>query len=147
MSAVAIVTRRVEFDAGHRLQHHNGKCKNIHGHRYVIDVSVAGGVQESEGAPDRGMVVDFAVLDQAINHVVGDWDHALMLENTDPLWAQLHGVKLVSFQGPPTAENMAAIVGTGVAKYLAEAGRYELRVAKVRVYETPKAWADWGEPW
>lgn len=136
MTAATTVTRRVEFDMGHRLQHHDGKCRNIHGHRYAIEVTVMG-------------FVDFGLLDAAIGEVVGDWDHALMLERTDPLCASLHGagVKIIYTEGPPTAEHMADAVGIRLSRILAAGGRHDLTVTRVRVYETTKAWADWGVSW
>jgi 6-pyruvoyltetrahydropterin/6-carboxytetrahydropterin synthase len=41
------ITRKLEFDAGHRIPHHDGHCRHIHGHRYVIEVTLMGSCVES----------------------------------------------------------------------------------------------------
>ncbi|MFZ8988336.1 MAG: 6-carboxytetrahydropterin synthase, partial [Methylophilaceae bacterium] len=37
-----IITSRMEFDAGHRIPNHKSSCRNLHGHRYAIEVSLSG---------------------------------------------------------------------------------------------------------
>ena len=54
------ITRKLEFDAGHRIPDHRSQCRNLHGHRYVLEITLQGDLVETEGAPDRGMVMDFA---------------------------------------------------------------------------------------
>ena len=44
------ITRRLEFDAGHRIPHHDGQCRHLHGHRYAIELTVSGDVLETPGA-------------------------------------------------------------------------------------------------
>jgi 6-pyruvoyltetrahydropterin/6-carboxytetrahydropterin synthase len=48
------ITRHFEFEAAHKLENHPGKCANIHGHSYKLEVSISGTV-----LPD-GMVLDFS---------------------------------------------------------------------------------------
>ena len=36
------ITTKLEFDAGHRIPHHKSSCKNLHGHRYAIEVTIKG---------------------------------------------------------------------------------------------------------
>ena len=43
------ITRRLEFDAGHRIPHHDGQCRHLHGHRYAIELTVSGDVLETAG--------------------------------------------------------------------------------------------------
>ena len=40
------ITTRMEFDAGHRIPNHKSVCKNLHGHRYAIEVTVKGEIVE-----------------------------------------------------------------------------------------------------
>ena len=49
------VTRKLEFDAGHRIPDHRSQCRNLHGHRYVLEVTLAGDIVNSPGASDNGM--------------------------------------------------------------------------------------------
>ena len=54
-----IITSRMEFDAGHRIPNHKSSCKNLHGHRYAIEVSLIGDIIQEENESDFGMVIDF----------------------------------------------------------------------------------------
>ncbi len=64
------ITRRLEFDAGHRIPHHGGQCRHLHGHRYAIELTVQGPVHESHGQADDGMVIDFGDIKRiALTHL------------------------------------------------------------------------------
>jgi len=63
------ITRRLEFDAGHRIPHHGGQCKHLHGHRYVIEVTLRGAVQEKHGDADEGMVLDFGDIKKSLTNI------------------------------------------------------------------------------
>lgn len=140
-------TRRVEFDAAHRLPLHDGKCRRLHGHSYKVDVTVEGPL-----APDgakRGMVLDFKDLDALIKEIVGHWDHRTILWEHDQLAIALarvpdaiDSIVIVGFM--PTAENMAGYIAgclTPVTTEMREAQTW--RVVEVRVQETPRGWATW----
>jgi 6-pyruvoyltetrahydropterin/6-carboxytetrahydropterin synthase len=71
----AIVTKQFQFHAAHQLPNHDGKCRNLHGHTYRVDVSVRGKIKDLDGTPDEGMVIDFdrlkeawVVIDEAFDH-------------------------------------------------------------------------------
>lgn len=129
-------TRRLEFDAGHRLQKHESKCGHLHGHRYAVELTC-------EAELDAvGRVIDFG----AVKASVGGWldatlDHALILEDIDPLVEVLrpHEPRLVVVAFSPTAENLARYIAEE-ALHLVPRG---VRVARVRLYETPNGWADY----
>lgn len=53
------ISRKLEFDAGHRIPNHNGQCSNIHGHRYSLIVTLEGEVSKSSSSSDYGMLMDF----------------------------------------------------------------------------------------
>lgn len=144
---IVTVTRRLEFDAGHRLQLHESKCRNLHGHRYIAEVTVEGPELDAVGR-----VVDFGVIKSAVGGWIDThWDHGLLLEEGD--WCRralveeasrlgAAHVKLWVCRSPPTAENMV--------KWLAEEAQnvlgHVLRVTHVRLYETPNCWADYAVP-
>jgi len=99
------VSKTVEFDAGHRLMHHEGKCSNIHGHRYTLKVSIIGIVNKKSG-----MVLDFTNLKQAMAPVVSEYDHAMILNKEDKKNLKHmidNSYKLVILSCEPTAENIA----------------------------------------
>ncbi len=65
------VRRRFRFEAAHLLPNHPGKCRNLHGHSYVLDVTVDRPVD-----PESGMAIDFADLKQCVKkEVIDRLDH------------------------------------------------------------------------
>jgi 6-pyruvoyltetrahydropterin/6-carboxytetrahydropterin synthase len=144
---VLTITRKLEFDAGHRIPDHRSQCRNLHGHRYVLEITLQGDVVDTEGAPDRGMVMDFADVKRlAIEHLVGVWDHAFLVYQGDvkvrEFLESLPGHKTVVLDRIPTVENLAAKAFEILANVYDAHYGVNLRLAKVRLYETPNCWAD-----
>ena len=54
------ITRRLEFDAGHRIPDHKSQCRHLHGHRYAIEITLAGEIIRQDGDAANGMVMDFS---------------------------------------------------------------------------------------
>lgn len=142
-------TRRVEFDAAHRLPDHDGKCRRLHGHRYVVDVTVASSMLQGKGSPERGMVADFSRIDDALAEIVGTWDHRTLLSKDDPLRQAIIDLglddSLVTTEFYPTAENMAGYIA-GMLLDVTTGGTVfgpSIAVMEVRVQETPRGWATW----
>ncbi|MET5021245.1 6-carboxytetrahydropterin synthase, partial [Burkholderia pseudomallei] len=52
---MGLITRKLEFDAGHRIPDPRSQCRTLHGHRYVRELTLRGDLVETEGAPDRGL--------------------------------------------------------------------------------------------
>jgi len=144
---VISVTRRLEFDAGHRIPDHRSQCRNLHGHRYVLEVTLSGDVAETPGESGNGMVMDFADIKRiASEHVVDPWDHAFLVHAGDTavraFLESLPGHKTVVLDQVPTAENLARIAfGILAPKYQGCYGG-QLALTRVRLYETPNCWAD-----
>jgi 6-pyruvoyltetrahydropterin/6-carboxytetrahydropterin synthase len=144
---VQTITRKLEFDAGHRIPDHRSQCRNLHGHRYVLEITLQGELVETEGAPDRGMVMDFAdVKALAMEHLVNKWDHAFIVYARDEIvrgfLEQMADHKTVVLDRIPTVENLAAEafrILSGV--YDAHYG-VNLKLKRIRLYETPNCWAD-----
>lgn len=143
------ITRRVEFDAGHRIPDHTSKCRNAHGHRYVLEATVQGLVKDQAGASDNGMVQDFGDLKAIMTEAVADqWDHAFLVYNQDlPMKAALaclgHDHKTVFLSCVPTVENLVLCAAQYIIFNLLEE---PFRLVHVRLYETPNCWADWEAP-
>lgn len=141
------ITRRLEFDAGHRIPDHQSQCRHMHGHRYAIEITLAGQVVEAAGRPDNGMVLDFAeVKALAKRYVVDAWDHAFLVWREDVrvlLFLQgLPGHKTVVLERVPTAENLARTAFDILAPLYHDCYGDRLRLERVRLYETPNCWAD-----
>ncbi len=141
------ITRKLEFDAGHRIPDHRSQCRNLHGHRYVLEITLQGDVIETEGAPDRGMVMDFAdVKSLAMEHLVNRWDHAFLVyagdERVREFLESMPDHKTVVLERVPTVENLAAIAFETLSRVYDAHYGVNLRLTHVRLYETPNCWAD-----
>lgn len=125
---------------GHRVRLHGGQCKTPHGHRYAAEITVSGPVG------DDGFVLDFG----EIKAKVGAWvdrhlDHTTAMEIGDAMMERFsalnddEGLKpFYKMYGPPTAENLASLIGTKALELLDG-----FHVERVVVYETPSCWAEW----
>jgi len=70
------IGRIFRFEAAHHLPHHEGKCKELHGHSYKLEVEVEGGIQKTE-TPEKGMVTDLSNLKKAVQEMIIDQlDHS-----------------------------------------------------------------------
>ena len=105
------VTKTVRFDAAHVLTNHQGLCKNLHGHTYRVDVSVA---QPDDDA--RDMVIDFKDLKRIANEVVcARFDHAFIYSTASTGEREIaavvvkNGMRTVAIPFRSTAENLAKL--------------------------------------
>lgn len=122
------------FDAAHFLHCYNGKCSNIHGHRWRVVVEIFSD-KLSDDKQTRGMVVDFDTLKEDIKQEVDYFDHSLIIEAgtlKEKTYEALkeEGIRLVELDFRTTAENFS--------KYFYD--RFEEKgynVKQVSVYETP----------
>ncbi len=141
------ITRRLEFDAGHRIPDHASQCRHLHGHRYALEITLSGEVIETEGSPARGMLIDFGdVKAIAKQHIVDIWDHAFLAYRGDTAVVDflqaMPGHKTVLLDVIPTAENLAAEAFRILEPLYTGVYRDQLRLERVRLYETPNCWAD-----
>ena len=120
------ITKRFDFCYGHQLPDHEGKCKNVHGHNAVLEVTVTG-LLHTDG-PSNGMIVDFGILKDIVDrHVVDKLDHQFLNDY------------LVT-SAPPTAEQLVLrITGELIEPFLER----DLHLVRVRLYETPDSYAEW----
>lgn len=141
------ITRRLEFDAGHRIPNHASQCRHLHGHRYAIEITLSGEVICADGASEEGMVMDFSDVKRIANSVlVNRWDHAFLAYQGDravvDFLATLPGHKTVVLPVVPTAENLAAEAFRILDAAYRDTYGNQLRLERVRLYETPNNWAD-----
>ncbi|MDP2809080.1 MAG: 6-carboxytetrahydropterin synthase QueD [Rhodocyclaceae bacterium] len=141
------ITRRIEFDAGHRIPDHQSQCRHLHGHRYAIEITLFGNVIEAPGQSDNGMVMDFSDVKRLAQvHLVDAWDHAFLAWRDDVavvrILADLPDNKTVLLDAVPTAENLARIAFAILEPAYRDTYGNQLRLERVRIYETPNCWAD-----
>lgn len=125
---------KAAFDSAHFLSGYNGKCANIHGHRWTVEVEIKGdGLQQT--GEKKGMLIDFGDLKKAVKELADSFDHALIYESgslrENTLAALIdENFRLIEVSFRPTAENFAKyfyglLSGQG------------LEISSVTVYETP----------
>jgi 6-pyruvoyltetrahydropterin/6-carboxytetrahydropterin synthase len=141
------ITRRLEFDAGHRIPNHDGQCRHLHGHRYRIEVTLSGKLVQTAGSPDEGMMMDFGLIKNIMQeHIVTPWDHSFFVAKSDQLLIDflnsIPGHKTTILNSIPTAENLAKAAFDILQPKLSEAYDGRIRLKQLRLYETPNCWAD-----
>jgi 6-pyruvoyltetrahydropterin/6-carboxytetrahydropterin synthase len=141
------ITRRLEFDAGHRIPNHNSQCKHLHGHRYAIEITLSGDIITTEGLSEQGMVMDYSEVKRiAKEQLVDAWDHAFLVYRGDRVVLDflntLPDHKTVVLDVPPTAENLAMVAFKLLDSAYRDTYSNHLQLERIRLYETPNNWAD-----
>lgn len=110
------VTRRFKFCYAHHLPSYTGKCREVHGHNAVVEVTFGGTADDYPG-----MVIDFSKIKEHVKPIIEKLDHK-----------NLNDLPLLCSDGlPPTAEVIAEYIGREIR--LTAIGKY---LRKVRLYET-----------
>jgi 6-pyruvoyltetrahydropterin/6-carboxytetrahydropterin synthase len=142
------ITKRLEFDAGHRIPQHGSQCRNLHGHRYALEITLQGDPIDDPGSSEHGMLMDFSdVKEIAKSHLVDLWDHAFLVHVDDTqvreLLERIPGHKTVVLARVPTAENLVATAFEILAPLYSTRFGHHLVLERLRLYETPTNWADY----
>lgn len=136
------LTTEAYFDSAHFLSGYNGKCSNLHGHRWRIIAEIE---QEklNESGQLRGMVVDFGDLKHDLKALADSFDHCLIIEKGSlkdstitALKSENFSIIEVSFR--PTAEEFAKY-------FFFRMKGLSYHVKKITVYETPNNCASYSE--
>ncbi len=127
------IYKEVQIDASHRLLYYKGKCANLHGHRWKIEVWM-------EGEPDKktGILIDY----NSIKNVIGKYDHQVILNKDDPMAAALEPFQhVITTPGDPTSEKLARIFVAEI-NAAARMENPDARVKMIRVWESPNCFAE-----
>jgi 6-pyruvoyltetrahydropterin/6-carboxytetrahydropterin synthase len=104
-----LVTKEFTFDSAHYLPHYQGKCEQVHGHTYKLQVTVKSPVEE-----ETGLAMDFCELKEiVIEKVIKVIDHT-SLNEIIPI---------------PSAENIAI--------WIWEKLKNDLSLYEIKIWETP----------
>lgn len=115
------VTVEATFAAGHALRNYKGKCENVHGHNYRVQVTIEGENLD----PTNGLLVDFADVKKVLRTAIGYMDHQFI--NDLPPFDEIN----------PSAENMAKWFWDEMQKGLTgEMTKVPVRIQAVKVWET-----------
>lgn len=145
------ITRKLEFDAGHRIPDHKSQCRNLHGHRYTLEITLTGAVIDEEGRSDNGMIMDFSdIKTLAKRHLVDVWDHAFLVYEKDlavrDFLATLPNHKTVVITRIPTVENLAQTAFDLLQAAFEDHFGTGLRLQRLVLHETPNCWAEISAP-
>jgi 6-pyruvoyltetrahydropterin/6-carboxytetrahydropterin synthase len=130
------IAKEFNWEMGHRLKFHEGKCKNLHGHSYKCMI-------ELSGEPDvNGMVLDYFDLKAAVGPIIEKLDHGFMVCKTDTevneFLDKINSRKIVvDFES--TAENICNYLLTQIK--LANLPK-NIKSVKVKVLETDNTYAE-----
>ncbi len=139
------ITKQFTFETAHALYGYDGKCRNIHGHSYKLDVTVIGEPIADMDNVKCGMVIDFGDLKHIVkSQVVDKMDHAIILNKETPhielaqtLKSSGHDVILVNYQ--PTSENMVIDFAKSIQSKLDP----KIKLHSLKLRETGTAFAEW----
>lgn len=130
------------FDSAHFLKDYQGKCRNIHGHRWKVKVEIYAENLQKQGN-FRGMILDFGEIKQELKEITDYFDHAFIIEKhslknslLNVLLEEKFHIIEVDFR--PTAENFAKFF----YEHFAKKG---FPILKATVYETPNNCASYSK--
>ncbi|MDY2947593.1 6-carboxytetrahydropterin synthase QueD [Mannheimia varigena] len=137
------IAKEFSFDMAHMLDGHDGKCQNLHGHTYKLQVEVTGDLHKS-GAK-RGMVMDYSDLKAIVKcHILDPMDHAFIYDLHNERERQVAQLlidlksKVYGIPSRTTAEEMA--------KYMFEKlEKVGLPVSLIRLWETPTSYCEYSK--
>lgn len=133
-------SRRIHFDAAHRVIGHENKCKYLHGHRFVLEVSFTASSVDSVGR-----IIDFgAIRDILGSWVENNWDHNVILSKEDIELGQkissITNQSIYYLAKNPTAENLADYLMQEVCPQLFK--EHKIICTKIKLYETPNCFVE-----
>lgn len=139
------ITKQFSFETGHALYGYDGKCKNVHGHSYKLNVTVIGTPITDTSNVKYGMVIDFGDLKRIVKtEIVDKFDHATVFNLNTPhvelareLEERDHNVILVNYQ--PTSENMVIDFAEKIKKQLPA----NIQLYSLKLQETETSFAEW----
>lgn len=138
------LTKEFRFEMAHALWNYDGLCRNIHGHSYILQVTVMGEPINDVLNPKLGMVMDFGDLKSIVNNeIVKPHDHAIVMSHQVPrtqienLSALSEKIIVVNYQ--PTCENLLVDFARRIKKYLPEG----VILFSLKLHETGNSFAEW----
>ncbi|MEA1986343.1 MAG: 6-carboxytetrahydropterin synthase QueD [Candidatus Marinimicrobia bacterium] len=128
------ISKTFYFSMAHRLTFHKGKCKNLHGHTYKLEIEISGNVDSN------GMIMDFGDIDKIVSeNIIEKLDHSTAIYDKDKLLLEnfpkvlMHNI----FPFETTAENLS--------KWIYEKLTDKIKINKVRLWESATSQATYSE--
>jgi len=138
------ITKRFTFEMAHALLGYDGLCKNIHGHSYILWVTLKGTPINDINNVKNGMLMDFSELSTLIKtHIVHKFDHALLLNQSTPaqdlklISPAFERLYLTNYQ--PTCENLLVDFAQQITSLLPA----QVKLYSLKLQETETSFAEW----
>lgn len=138
------LTKLFTFEMAHALYNYDGKCKNIHGHSYKLEVTILGYPTNKPGDAEDGLLMDFGDLKTLVNKEVVDvFDHALVMKKDYSL--ELNTILADNFERliyvgyQPTCENLIVDFANKIKVSLPN----EVSLHHLVLHETATAYCEW----
>ena len=145
------ICKSLEIENGHMLSKHPDQCRFPHGHTRKVELVI-----EADELDDHDMVCDFKIVREAVGAWLDTFDHALCMNTADPAYQEFksrYGGRVIGFDHQdPTTEVMARAIFDHAAQALADYAtrsntryrmREDVRLVRVRVWETTTSWAEY----
>lgn len=132
-------TQIIQFDTAHRIIGHQGKCRKLHGHRYVLEATFT-----ADALNSLNMIIDFAIIKTKLKKWIDKyWDHNTVLSKADINLGKAietySDQKIYYLDHNPTAEGMAYYILYNVCpKLFAEE---HVQCISIKLYETSSCYA------
>lgn len=136
------VTKIFRFEMGHAIDNYEGMCKYVHGHSYVLHVTVRKKANDSQPIPAPGFVIDFKELKKIVNEkVVKLLDHSLVLSES---YIKKHpqrkeGQNLLIWPYEPSAENILYFIRESLIPSFPK----DYEINRLKLWETADSFAEW----
>ena len=134
------LTKIFHFETAHAIFGYQGGCKNIHGHSYVLHVTISS--PHDDFIPAPGFILDFKKLKAIVSAaIIEQFDHKLILSNDYLTSHQIMESQenLVIWEAEPTAENMLIYIKRTLQQQLPEG----INLVYLKLYETKDSYAEW----
>lgn len=138
------LSKDFRFEAAHSLLNYDGLCKHIHGHSYILRVTVIAEPNQDKNSPKLGMVMDFGDLKKIVKRLIVDrLDHAFMVNKDTPKEylttnnQLFNRLEVLDYQ--PTCENMVIDFAEKIKKELPE----NIKLHSLKLNETANSFAEW----
>lgn len=138
------LTKEFRFEASHALWKYDGLCKNLHGHSYILYVTVIGQPIVDENNTKLGMVLDFGDLKKIVKEeIVDQLDHSVIINKKAPheSFAKVDEMfdRFFPLDYQPTCENMVVDFAAKIKARLPK----DVQLFSIKLYETATSYAEW----
>ncbi len=138
------LTKEFRFEMAHALWNYDGLCKNLHGHSYILSVTVIGKPLDNSNHPKFGMVMDFGELKAIVyKEILEPLDHSVLVYKDAPV-ADLKNLpqmteRFFALDYQPTCENLLIDFASRIRSQLPRG----IHLHSLKLHETSSSYAEW----